>query len=53
MSRDRRGNGIQEVVGSIPIGSTNPDYQPDADPMRVGVFDCFGRLAGAKALAAR
>jgi hypothetical protein len=22
MSRDRRGNGIQEVVGSIPISST-------------------------------
>ena len=24
MSRDRRGDGIQEVVGSIPISSTNP-----------------------------
>jgi hypothetical protein len=24
MSRDRRGNGIQEVDGSIPFGSTNP-----------------------------
>ena len=24
MSRDRRGNGIQEVVSSILIGSTNP-----------------------------
>ena len=23
MSRDRRGNGIQEVDGSIPFGSTN------------------------------
>ncbi len=24
MSRDRGGNGIQEVDGSIPFGSTNP-----------------------------
>jgi hypothetical protein len=24
MSRDRSGNGIQEVDGSIPFGSTNP-----------------------------
>src|ERR1043166_92063 len=27
MSRDKGGNGIQEVVSSIPIGSTNLDFR--------------------------
>ena len=31
MSRDRRGDGIQEVVSSILIGSTNR-FDPSADP---------------------
>jgi hypothetical protein len=27
MSRDKRGNGIQEVDGSIPFGSTNAPFR--------------------------
>ena len=41
MSRDRRGNGIQEVVGSIPISSTKSS---DCRSKRVGVV-VYGTLS--------
>ncbi len=35
MSRDKRGNGIQEVDGSIPFGSTKrSDHAPHLRPKR-------------------
>jgi len=36
MSRDRSGNGIQEVDGSIPFGSTKP-YLPRSNAFVIGL----------------
>jgi hypothetical protein len=44
MSEDKRGNGIQEVDGSIPFGSTSSNNNPGASvvvdhPIRTGRCD--------------